>query len=170
MPKGRRIGFNLELLVAAVFGIFAAAFLAQTWSYNPTAALFPRIVSAAVVLLVVYLISGRLLAARPKGPRPASGDSSSAAAPEAPQRPATPVLNWPAALVSFVAYFLLIYLVGFGIATLFYGLAMPYLMGYRNRLVTIAFALSLSLALVLGFGRLFSVPLPKGILLRYFHS
>ena len=166
MAKGRRIGFNLELLVAAVFGIFAAAFLAQTWSYNPTAALFPRIVSAAVVLLVVYLIFGRLLATRlkepqPKGPQPASGDSSSAAA---------PVLNWPVAVVSFVAYFLLIYLAGFGIATLLYGLAMPYLMGYRNRPVTIAFALSLSLVLVVGFGQLFSVPLPEGILLRYFHS
>jgi hypothetical protein len=49
--------FDLELVILVILGAFALAFLIDTRSYNRIAALFPRLVSAVTLLLILaYLV------------------------------------------------------------------------------------------------------------------
>ena len=56
----------------------------------------------------------------------------------------------------------LISLIGFGAASLVFGIALPYYGGYRRMKVVIPVALGMTIGLVV-IGRLFNIPLPEGL-------
>ncbi|HWP34048.1 MAG TPA: tripartite tricarboxylate transporter TctB family protein [Thermodesulfobacteriota bacterium] len=150
-PAVRAVLLEGALLLA--LGGFAALFLASTGALNRTAALFPRLVATAcLVLLAVYL--ARWVLAR--GVEAAAGE----AAGEEPGASG----GWSAALALQAAYILAIWLVGFTVATVLFLLAAPLQMRYRRPGVVVAYAAALT-ALVSGsFLWVFHVRLPGGVL------
>jgi hypothetical protein len=74
-------------------------------------------------------------------------------------------VNWLVTLSAATAFFILIYLVGFGLATFIYVAAHLYLAGYRRHSVVFLFAMAMAV-LIVGTGYLFSIPLPQGLLVQ----
>ena len=63
--KGKSFFLDPDIVLLVALGVFAGAFLAETRSYNPTAALFPRLVSIITLILLVWAIARRCLALLP---------------------------------------------------------------------------------------------------------
>ena len=70
--------------------------------------------------------------------------------------------RWYAVVGSIIVYMGLIFLIGFGAASLVFGIALPYYGGYRRMKVVIPVALGMTIGLVV-IGRLFNIPLPEGL-------
>jgi hypothetical protein len=135
---------------------FAALFLILSWDYNPTAALFPRWVAVASVLLVVTSV-GTQVFREPKTRRPQEYDE------DFPQ-PGPGAMPWPAVLALQGGYILAIYLLGFTEATLLYLIVGPIQMHYRRWGIIAAQALLLTIIISGSFIWFFHIRLPKGIL------
>jgi hypothetical protein len=136
-------------------GGFAALFLILTWDYNPTAALFPRWVAVASILLVLTSVGNRIFG-KPKA-RLQSDDE------EFPQ-PGPGAMPWPSVLALQAGYIFAIYLVGFTFATLLYLILGPIHMRYRRWGVIAAQAVFLTIIISGSFIWFFHIRLPKGIL------
>lgn len=136
-------------------GGFAALFLILTWNYNPTAALFPRWVAIASVLLLAAAVCRQLFGEQK--PRPQEDDEEFV-------QPSPDAMPWPAVLALEGAYILAIYLVGFTYATLLYLIAGPIHMRYRRWGIIAAQAVFLTIIIAGSFIWFFHIRLPKGIL------
>ena len=64
--KGKPLFLDADIVLMVVLGVFAGAFLIETRSYNPTAALFPRLVSIISLIFIIWTIAQRCLALRRK--------------------------------------------------------------------------------------------------------
>jgi len=150
MEQGNRVREGLLLVLLAGF---AAGFLALSSDYNPTAALFPRLVAIVSLLLVIALVVQQL---RPQGSSP-GGSAQTIVAGKGAQS--------PVAVFAFQGvYLLLIYTFGFFCATLFFLFMAPLQMGYRRWRVLILESAFMTFALAGSFLWLLNVPLPAGVI------
>jgi hypothetical protein len=140
----------LESLLLIVLGGFALLFFISSKDSNPTAALFPRLVSAAALLLLACdLFLGGVKSGKP---------------PVAKEEPETHPQSsaWLPAMGLQTGYLIFIYLIGFIPATFLFLLAAPWQMRYRRRPIIALHAILLTLAIFASFQWLFNVRLPKG--------
>jgi len=146
----------------AVLGFFAGAFLIDTRSYNPTAALFPRLVSIITLVFIAWAIVQRCLILRRKA----------RSSPKAEARiKAEGALAWYWTVASMVGYFVLIHLLGFTLVTLIYLLVLPLLLGYRRYKTVLITGTLLTAAFITVFTYVLHARIPEGIvgsLLRQF--
>jgi len=123
-----------------------------TKDFNPTAALFPRLVAAfslfCIALSLVFQFMGKGETAPPEKAREQNPES----------------VSWPATLTLQGGYIILIYVIGFSAATLFYLLLSPWQMHYRRWGVILLHGLLLTLSVAVSFHWLFHVRLPKGLI------
>lgn len=132
---------------------FSALFLFITKDYGATAALFPRVVASASLVLIAldslwtYFLVGKGRA-KPQAKAPDQRSNR----------------GWSAPLALQAGYIGLIYVAGFSTATLIYLIACPWQLRYRNWFVTILHAVLLTFAIVYTFHSVFHVRLPKGLL------
>ena len=136
---------RLEVVLLAILGGFSALFLFLTKDYNPTAALFPRIIAVASLL---FLIGGLRDGGRSREL----------------QRDLPPSLNPLPVLLLQAGYVVLIYLIGFFLATLLYLAVAPLQLRYERRGIALAQSVVLTAALAGSFMWLFSIQLPVGII------
>ena len=142
---------KFEVLLIAILGGFAATCLFLSREYNPTAALFPRVIAVASLLFLVLNVIGGWRELRDGGlfrlrrDRPPSLNS-----------PHPPILALQA------GYVVLIYLIGFFVATLLYLIIAPIQLRYERRGVAIATSVVLTLLLASSFMWLFDIQLPQG--------
>lgn len=154
--KGKSFLLDPDIVLMAIIGVFAGAFLIETRSYNPTAAFFPRLVSIFSLVLIVWTIAQRFLTLSRKAK--SSPDSKVRA-----EKMGKGALAWHWSLATMIGYFGLIYLLGFTFATLIYLLALPVLLGYRRYgIVLITGGLSTA-AFVIVFSYVLHARVPGGI-------
>jgi uncharacterized membrane protein (DUF485 family) len=148
---------DLDLILMAILGAFAAAFLIDSRSYNPTAALFPRLISTIVLLLILWTAVHRLweLFGKPQEVSPSVEEV-------APKQKG--VMTWYVSLITIVIYFLLIYVIGFTWAALVYLVILPILLGYRKYKIVFAIAVMWTVFFVLVFTYVVHTRIPGGLL------
>jgi uncharacterized membrane protein (DUF485 family) len=148
---------DLDLILMAILGAFAAAFLIDSRSYNPTAALFPRLISTIVLLLILWTAAHRLweLFGKPQ-------EVSASVEEVAPKQKG--VMTWYVSLITIVIYFLLIYVIGFTWAALVYLVILPILLGYRKYKIIFAIAAMWTVSFVLVFTYVVHTRIPGGLL------
>lgn len=165
MNPGRNEKFWMdgEFYLLAALSLLGLVFFVMTWSYSPTAALFPRIVSLVVGGLSLYTLAGRLRVTCKVKAIPGRIEE------EKPAQKTSPVsgVAWYVSLSFMAAYFFLIYAVGFVPATLAYLLAVPLVMGYRRKLIIAVVAVLFAAMVYFSFSSLLHVPLPEGWLGRF---
>lgn len=153
--------WRYETLAVSAIGLFCIIFLIQTYDYGRRAALFPRLVCLIVLFLILFFLFSRLRRMLKKGGVPSQeGVVRTEVITEAGQPTG---LKWTLTLGLAMGFCFLIYLIGFGPATVCYLAVHTHLAGYRKRKVTFLFALAVG-AIIVSFGRLFQIPLPEGIL------
>ena len=150
----------IDLSAAVIIGVISAAFLMMTGDLGRTAALFPKILSVTIIVLVVVYIGVQIYlgfknsSAEPSGKEAGESKETAEGAPG--------MGRWYAVVGSIIVYMGLIFLIGFGAASLVFGIALPYYGGYRRMKVVIPVALGMTIGLVV-IGRLFNIPLPEGL-------
>ncbi len=122
-----------------------------TKDYNPTAALFPRLVALSSLVLIVLDLSLRLFT-----------DETAMAAEKEEKK--SDSVSWYAALALQGGYIAFIYLIGFSAATLLFLLLCPWHLRYRRWPITVIHGALLTLVIVGSFHLFFHVRLPKGFL------
>ena len=153
--------WRYETLAVGAIGLFSVIFLIQTYDYGRKAALFPRLVCCIVLFLILFFIVSRLRRMLKKRSVPSQEEPvRKEVITEAGQ---TPGLKWTLTFGLAMGFCLLMYLIGFGPATVCYLAVHTYLAGYRKCKVIFLFALAVG-AIMVFFGRLFQIPLPEGIL------
>ena len=140
-------------------GSLAVYFFVKTFSYRPAAALFPRIVSAIVALLAFYHLAENIWKALKKPPET---DETTTEAPVC--------LAWYGSLGLVLLYLLLVYLIGFVLATGLFMIFFPLAAGYRRWPVIIVTAVATALIIDLSFNRLLQIQLHEGILFALFQQ
>jgi len=153
--------FDLDVLLLLVLGIFAGAFLYDARTYNATAALFPRLVSIVTLILVVWSIALHLVSVLAKGKRKPE---------DAPPAGAEGSLAWYWSVAAMVGYVVLIYVVGFTMATLVYLLVLPLLLGYRKYLNILLTGGLSTVAFVVVFTYILHARIPQGVLGEFFRQ
>jgi hypothetical protein len=153
--------WRYETVAVSAIGLFCAYFLVQTYNYGHKAALFPRLVCSIVLFLILVFIISSL---RRRSKR---GEVSSQAKPvrtegiaEAGQPQG---VKWTLTFGLAMGFCLLMYLIGFGLATFCYLALHTRLAGYRKGKVIFFFALAVA-GIMVFFGGLFHISLPEGIL------
>ena len=154
--KGKSLFLDPDIVLMAVLGVFAGAFLIETRSYNPTAALFPRLVSIMSLVFVAWTITQRYLALRRKAKSSPDTKVEAGIKGEA-------VLAWYWSLASMVGYFVLIYLLGFTLVTLLYLLALPLLLGYRRYRIVLITGVLVTVTFITVFTHVLHARVPEGI-------
>lgn len=154
--KGKFLFLDPDIVLMAVLGIFAGAFLLETRSYNPTAALFPRLVSIISLVFIVWTITQRCLTLRRKAK--SSPDTKVGAGIKGEG-----ALAWYWSLATMVGYFVLIYVLGFTLATLIYLLVLPVLLGYRRYQIVLITGVLSTAAFVSVFSYVLHARIPEGI-------
>jgi hypothetical protein len=161
--KGKSLALDPDIILMAVLGIFAGAFLIETRTYNATAALFPRLVSIVSLIFIIWTIARRGLMLMRKA------ESS----PEA-QAEAGPtgggVFAWYWSLATMVGYFVLIYLLGFTLVTLAYLLVLPLLLGYRRYKIVLITGVLWTVAFITVFTYVLHARIPGGIVESFFRQ
>ena len=150
----------LDLLATVIIVVVSAIFLMMTSNLGRTASLFPKILCITIFALVLLYIGTQIY----KNYKTSLVKSSAKKA-EAKKGGAGDVLKsgrWEIIIGSIIIYSGLIYLIGFGLATFFYTIALSYFGGYRRKKVVLPAALGMAVFLVV-IGRLFNIPLPKGL-------
>ena len=137
----------MESLLLLILCGFALAFLLETTTLGPTAALFPRLVAEATLLALVTGLAFLFL---------------SSSAPTTKRRPAA--TSFGAAIALQAGYVAMVILLGFPIATLMYLLACPRLMGYQRWKILFPYAVLLTSAVFLAFAYILHVRFPRGLL------
>jgi FtsH-binding integral membrane protein len=153
--------WRYETLAVGAIGLFCVIFLTQTYDYGRKAALFPRLVCFIVLFLILFYIFSRLRRMLKKGAVPSQEEPVRTEARTEAGQPQG--LKWTLTFGLAMGFCLLMYLIGFGPATVCYLAVHTYLAGYRKRKVIFVFALAVG-AIIVFFGRLFKIPLPDGIL------
>jgi hypothetical protein len=136
-----------------ILGGMAVVFFILTWQYRPAAAFFPRIVSFVVAALCSYELGVNFWTARSAAPK---GGEAKPAVQQG--------LAWYWAFASLLAYFLLISLAGFDVATVAYLFVFPVLVGYRRWVVIAITAVVVTVLVDASFGQFLHVPLPPGLI------
>ena len=143
----------LEALLLALLGGFAAAFLILSKDYNSTAALFPRLVAIVSLLSLAALIVQGF-----------TSPGSSTASDEQLIEASVGTVSRPAVFALQGAYILLIYVVGFVVATSLFLLIAPIQMRYKRWRVVAVQSIVVTLAVAGAFLWLFDIRLPAGII------
>jgi len=143
----------LEALLLLILAGFSTLFLLFTKDYGATAALFPRVVASASLVLIALDTLWNYLGVR-----------KSRAEPEDKSPDEIRNKSWASPLALQAGYIGFIYVAGFATATLIYLIACPWQLRYRNWIVTILHAVLLTFAIVYTFHSVFHVRLPKGLL------
>ncbi len=161
--KGKFLFLDPDIVLMAVLGVFAGAFLIETRSYNPTAALFPRLVSIISLVFIVWTITQRCLTLRRKAKF--SPDTKVGAGIKREG-----ALAWYWSLATMVGYFVLIYVLGFTLATLIYLLVLPVLLGYRRYQIVLITGVLSTAAFVTVFSYVLHARIPEGIVESFFRQ
>ena len=135
-----------EILLFAILGGFAGLFLLLSRDYNPTAALFPRVIAIASLVFLSILIV-QFGVSRPQQEASENNGTSRAA-----------IFGLQG------AYLVLIYCFGFFTATLLFLLVAPVQLRYKRWSVVFAHAVVVTLVLAGSFLWLFNIQLPSGAL------
>ena len=160
--KGKSLFLDPDIVLMAVLGVFAGAFLIETRSYNPTAALFPRLVSIVSLIFVAWTIAQRYLALRRKAK--SSPDAKAVAG------RTQGALAWYWSVATMVGYFALIHLLGFTLVTLLYLLALPLLLGYRRYRIVLVTGVLSTVAFITVFSYVLHARIPEGIVGNLYHQ
>lgn len=150
----------LDSLAALIIVVVSVLFLLMTSGLGRTASLFPKILCFTIFALVLLFIGDQLY----KNYKNSSLKSSATKA-EAKKGFGGGVPKsgrWAIIIGSIIAYSGLIYLVGFGVASFFYTIALSCIGGYRRMKVVMPVALGMA-AFLVAIGRLFNIPLPAGL-------
>jgi len=161
--KGKSLFLDPDIILMAVLGVFAGAFLIETRSYNSTAALFPRLVSIASLFLVIWTITQRYLALKRRTKH--SADTKAKA-----EKTGEGSLAWYWSLATMVGYFVLIYLLGFTLVTLIYLLVLPVLLGYRRYKIVLVTGILSTAAFITVFSYVLHARIPEGIVESFFRE
>ncbi|MBI4294036.1 MAG: tripartite tricarboxylate transporter TctB family protein [Betaproteobacteria bacterium] len=161
--RGRSFFLDPDIVLMALLGVFAGAFLIEARSYNPTAALFPRLVSIFSLVFVVWTITQRYLALRRKAK--SSPDTKAQAG-----KKAEGSLAWYWSLATMVGYFVLIYLLGFTLVTLVYLLVLPVLLGYRRYKIVLITGVLSTATFISVFSYVLHARIPEGIVESFFRQ
>jgi hypothetical protein len=148
-----RVIRNPENWIVAVVGLFAVVFFGNSFSYRPSAALFPRLVSAVVGSLCFYQLGSgirRSLRTGLQEPEPAGAT--------------VPGLAWYWSFLLTAGYIALIALIGFIAGTGIFLILFPILAGYRRWVRVALFAVALVIMAHIGFGMFLHVQFPSGLL------
>ncbi len=137
----------------ALLGVMALSFFAQTWGYRAAAATFPRLVSMIVAVLCILLLAEKIRTARAGAGQTGKSKGGSAVA-----------IAWYWVVLTMVAYFAAMLIIGFNLATLAFMIGFPALVGYRRWAVIGIVAIAMTAAVALGFGSFLHVQLPGGLL------
>jgi|MudIll2142460700_1097286.scaffolds.fasta_scaffold91611_2 putative tricarboxylic transport membrane protein len=154
--KGKPLFLDADIILMVVLGAFAGAFLIETRSYNPTAALFPRLVSMISLIFIIWTIAKRCLTLM----RKAKASPEAEAETEIKEERG---LVWYWSLASMVGYFVLIYLLGFTFVTLIYLLVLPLLLGYRRYKIVLITGVLWTVAFITVFTYVLHARIPEGI-------
>ena len=149
----------LDGSAAAIIGVIAVAFLIMSGDLGRTAALFPKILSVTIIGLVLVYV-GVLIYGNFNNPPAGSSGKEGEKKKLAGGVPKSG--SWYIIIGAIVVYMGLISLIGFGAASFAFGIALPYLGGYRRMKVVLPVALGMTVGLVV-IGRLFNIPLPEGL-------
>jgi len=152
----KRISF-LEILLLIILCGFAVAFLLETTKLQQTAALFPRLVAEASLLVFVIALGLRFLTSS----RTTVREPGAISAKKPPN-----ATSFRAALTLQAAYLAAVFLLGFPIATLLYLVACPRLMGYQRWRILLPYSVLLTSAVFLAFAYVLHVRFPGGLLWR----
>lgn len=163
--------WRYETLAVTVIGVFCVVFLIQTYHYGRKAALFPRLVSSMVLFLILFFILSRLRRILQKGVLSSPEELVRTKGTAEAGQPHG--LKWTFTFGLAMVFFLLMYLIGFGPATVCYLVMHTRLAGYRRFMVIFLFALAVGGSMVF-IGNLFHIPLPEGIvvdlMIRYWQN
>jgi tripartite tricarboxylate transporter TctB family protein len=133
---------KLEVLLFVILGGFAATFLFLSREYNSTAALFPKLIAIASLLFLAGGIVSQKFSNMGSDPS---------------------LLDFkPSMLALQGGYVVVIYLLGFFVATLLYLIVAPMQLRYPHRGIAVAISVVLTLLLAGSFMWLFDIQLPPG--------
>jgi hypothetical protein len=154
--KWKTLILDPDVILMTVLGVFAGAFLLETRTYNPTAALFPRLVSIISLIFIIWTIGQRYLALRREAKSSPVGEEEAGTEGKG-------ALEWYWSLATMVAYFVLIYLLGFTLVTLLYLVALPLLLGYRRYKIVLITGVLWTVAFITVFTHVLHARIPEGI-------
>ncbi len=154
-PNAAQFFKSWDNLLLAGGAVVAFILLLQTGDYRPAAALFPRIVTIVVIVLCLYQLGENAWAFF-------RGQASKKKKKEAPEAPAGMAWYW--IFLTIVAYFVLIEVLGFLLATAIYMVGFPVLLGYRRWVIILAVMILLTASVGYSFGTILHVPLPEGMI------
>jgi putative tricarboxylic transport membrane protein len=143
-----------EFILLGSFCLFAVLLLVDARSYQYATKLFPLITCYAMLLLIVLrVIAGikrkaRILPLNLKNPFRVLSTS----------------LSWQFSILTFIGYLLVTYSIGFFLATAFYLLTIPWLLGYRKKKVIVALCIAVVLS-AWGIAKALNLILPEGFLI-----
>ncbi len=147
---------DADIVLMVVLGVFAGAFLIETRTYNPTAALFPRLVSIISLIFIVWTIVQRVFSLAKRADQ--SPEARSETGPQGAR-----VFTWYWSLAAMVGYYVLIYLLGFTLVTLVYLIVLPLLLGYRRYLIILITGVLWTVAFLSVFNYILHARIPEGI-------
>ena len=154
--KGKPLFLDADIVLMVVLGVFAGAFLIETRTYNPTAALFPRLVSIISLIFIIWTIARRCLSLVRKAKTSPEVQAEVEPTGEG-------VLAWYWSLATMVGYFVLIYLLGFTLVTLIYLLVLPLLLGYRKYKIILITGVLWTVTFITVFTYVLHARIPEGI-------
>ncbi len=157
--KGLSRLLDMDIILMFVLGAFAAIFFVDTFNYNPTAALFPRVISIFSILCVVWTILRRIVTLSRSSP----GTSEPAEARK------EDTMRWYTSAGTMVAYFILIHILGYTLTTLLYLVAIPVLLGYRKYKIIFLVGILWTVSFVAVFGYFLHTRIPGGLLGDFIH-
>lgn len=153
--KGYRRFFDPDILLMAILGAFGVGFYMDARSYNPTAALFPKLISVISLIFIVWTIAIRI-------------HKLSRAQPDTGPREEGPVqkmaLSPYLSVATMVTYFLLIYVLGFTLVSLLYLLVIPILLGYRKYAIIFIVGMGWIIGFKVVFNYVLHARIPEGLL------
>ena len=150
----------LDLLAPVIIGGISVAFLMMTADLGRTAALFPKVLSITIIALVVLHIGVQIYLNHKNTPLESPGKEAEANNVFAGD--VSKPNSWYIIIGSIGIYMGLMYLIGFGVASFVFGVALPYGNGYRRMKVVVPVSLGMTVGLVI-IGKLFDIPIPAGL-------
>lgn len=154
---------RFETVAVGTIGLFSALFFIQTYNYGRRAALFPRIVSLMVLILVLFYIFSRIRRMLKKKGTLSKKEPVQAGVVAQADQPQG--VNWTLTFGAGIGFCILMFLIGFGLSTVCYMVTHTYLAGYRKHKIIFLYALAMGVTMVL-IGYAFMIPLPKGVLVE----
>lgn len=164
MNMMKKITLTLETVMIITLIFLVSASLYRSFDFTRMSALFPKLVSITILVLFGLLIVTRIYS-RDKGE-----ESESEGAVECQRegdlkpQPIDRRIHWSMSFFIMLGYLALIFLLGFGLSTIAYGLAFSYIAGYRKHKVIYPYALAMAVIIIMVFGKFFQIPLPEGLI------